>query len=159
MNAPTLETTRQEIAARLNMNVAELTRLCRVARHAGWRTEADQLGAVVVAAHAVPGARGPAARSEIEAAIRRAGPLRLDWIQGCVAAAVARVDGCRWQAMWCPDPAPGSAAELARGMARAEAHRRFPGRSRSAESKRRRHVLKMCGPLRAKKNGNGGGAA
>lgn len=158
MNAPT-PATRAEIAGRLNINTVELMRLCGVARHAGWRTAADQLAAVLVAAYAAPGSRGPTAADAIAAAIWRDGPAKQDWVQWCVAAAVARLDRRCWQDMWCPDQAPTSAAELARSGAIAESHRLFPGRSRSAESKRRRHVWKKCGPLRAKKKGNGGGAA
>lgn len=89
----------EAIAARLEIDAAELARLCREAELAGWTGKLDQLGAVFIAAGARRGARGRPAADAIVAAMFRDGPRRQEEKVRRVWAAVAGA-GWDWQGQW-----------------------------------------------------------
>ena len=145
-----------EVAAWLEIDTAELSKLCRAAGRAGWASRPDRLGAVVSAASREPGARGPAALDRIVAGIYAESPRRQEDREARVRAEIARRCPARgqWQDQYLPIGAPPrDRRAFTRWAARAEARRRFPGASRSAQSRRVRFVLAACGPLRATRTG------
>lgn len=144
------------IAARLEIDAAELSELCRKAGRAGWSSPLDRLATVLLADSREPGARGPAAVDRIASGLYDDSPARQEDSNARLCAEIARRCPARgrWQDQYLPVDAPPRALRaLARQLACQEAHRRFPGDTRSAESRRHRFVLKTCGPLRTSRAG------
>ena len=99
----------EAIAARLEINARRLERLVGVARDAGWSSLLDQLGAVLIAAHAGRGRRGVAARDPVARAIRRGGPRHQHQVAARVAKELSR-RGRTWRRQYVAVAAGGKRA-------------------------------------------------
>ncbi|MBN8737408.1 MAG: hypothetical protein J0H27_14235 [Xanthomonadales bacterium] len=141
------------VAAACKLDAKQLKHYCRWADRAGYHSSVDQLATVLLAGSVASDAPGPAAAAAITAGIYRRSPARAEDAAARIYAEICR--RCptrgRWQDQYLPTDAPRRAPRaLARQLAREESHRRFPGATRSAASKRRRFVLKACGPMHTK---------
>ena len=140
-----------EVAARLKIDEARLDHYCRIAQAGGAMGRVEQLASVLLAANGEPpGPSGRLAADPLHAAIcdasvasagRAAGNLRAEMQRRCAQR------GRWWQQ--CQDDAapPRNPRAFARWVARAEAHRRWPGAAPAIRQRRVRWVRKWLGPL------------
>ena len=123
-----------DLVARLHLTRRRIKKYCKEAARAGHTSRLDQLAALLTAANAEAGTRGPLAEDPITAAIFRDGPRRGDDAASRVRAEIRRQGGWREQVVG--EEIPRDAHAFAQWCAAEEATRRFPGSAPPAARQR-----------------------